>query len=261
MNVLKKINSFGKMEMLTVVAQQQPFPEHFHETFCISLITKGIECVKLKNREIYSEAGSFSITNPREVHSNPVIDNEIPLSFHTLYLDQHTLDTFAQKEGVFFEKRSFSDETLEVAFFSLKKAFEKNDPIVLEKTLKEFIVLLLPHSSVKANDDDFCFKEDWNLIFEFIDTKFKEKITVEDISRIALMDKFNFSKKFKNTTGMSPMNYILMKRIFSAKAIINKSTNLTDLAYTFNFSDIAHFSKTFKRFVGIAPKQYKNNLT
>jgi len=43
------------------------------------------------------------------------------------------------------------------------------------------------------------------------------------------------------------MNYILLKKIFSAKDLITTSTDLTKKAHQYNFTDLAHFSKTFKR--------------
>ncbi len=58
---------------------------------------------------------------------------------------------------------------------------------------------------------------------------------------------------------MTPMNYVLMRKIFSSKKYIKSNIELTEIAYKYNFTDIAHFSKTFKRFIGISPKLYQEN--
>jgi AraC-like DNA-binding protein len=57
------------------------------------------------------------------------------------------------------------------------------------------------------------------------------------------------------------MNYVLMRKIFSSKALIKSNIELTEVAYQYNFTDIAHFSKTFKRFIGISPKRYKESIS
>ena len=57
------------------------------------------------------------------------------------------------------------------------------------------------------------------------------------------------------------MNYILMKKIFSSKKLIDSNSELTDIAYQYNFTDLAHFSKTFKRFIGVSPKKYQESLS
>ncbi len=84
-------------------------------------------------------------------------------------------------------------------------------------------------------------------------------MTLDQLAKIANINKFGFAKKFKLSTGMSPANYILMKKIFASKELIDKNTELTQLAFEFDFSDLAHFSKTFKRFVGLAPRKYQNS--
>lgn len=78
---------------------------------------------------------------------------------------------------------------------------------------------------------------------------------------MANINKFGFVKNFKATTGMTPMSYILMKKIFSSKKLIDPQSELTEIAYHYNFSDLAHFSKTFKRYIGLSPKMYQENLT
>jgi AraC-like DNA-binding protein len=75
------------------------------------------------------------------------------------------------------------------------------------------------------------------------------------------MDKFKFAKSFKYFCGISPMNYMLIKRVFEAKETISKETNLTALAYEFNFTDMSHFSRQFNRYIGLSPKKYQQNLS
>ena len=77
---------FNEIEYISIENQTTEFPKHFHETFCISLIHKGIEQIDFENQSLFSEAGSISITNPYEVHSNPLIDSTSYLKFDTIYI-------------------------------------------------------------------------------------------------------------------------------------------------------------------------------
>jgi AraC-like DNA-binding protein len=77
---------------------------------------------------------------------------------------------------------------------------------------------------------------------------------------MANINKYGFVKKFKASTGMTPINYILMKKIFSSKSLIHPNSDITELAYQYNFCDLAHFSKTFKQYIGISPKKFQSNL-
>ncbi|MEO1714300.1 MAG: helix-turn-helix domain-containing protein [Bacteroidota bacterium] len=51
-----------------------------------------------------------------------------------------------------------------------------------------------------------------------------------------------------------------MQKVFAAKNQIDPSTKLCELAYQFDFTDSAHFSRQFKRFVGVSPRTYKKQL-
>ena len=97
-------------------------------------------------------------------------------------------------------------------------------------------------------------------INNYIETHIYDKFSLNELSKIANINKFGFAKKFKASTGMTPINYILMKKVFSSKKLINTKTELTTIAYQYNFTDLAHFSNTFKRFVGISPKNYQQSI-
>ena len=100
---------FNEIEYISIENQTTEFPKHFHETFCISLIYKGIEQIDFENQSLFSEAGSISITNPYEVHSNPLID--IPDSM----IDGITIaqEEFKQKKMPFIIRRPLPDGSSE----------------------------------------------------------------------------------------------------------------------------------------------------
>ena len=64
---------------------------------------------------------------------------------------------------------------------------------------------------------------------------------------------------FKQTTGISPHQFILQLKIERAKQLINKTQlSLTEIAYELGFTDQAHFSNAFKKIIGVAPRQYRH---
>ena len=87
-----RLDSLDNIECLRVNHQQADFPEHFHETFCISLIREGVEAIKMQDTILYGEAGSITLNNPFEIHANPIVDQEVKVSFDTIYLSQDVVD-------------------------------------------------------------------------------------------------------------------------------------------------------------------------
>ncbi len=251
---------FDNLEYLTIQKQETDFPNHYHETFCISLIYKGIEAININNQNFYSETGSITITNPYEIHSNPLIDKNIQLCFDTLYISKDLMKYLLNGKNITFLNRKINNQKANLLFTELKKAIDINDIRKIELLLYKFVNVIKHYSQEKKEEYSELNFSTLNNVSNFIDNNLTSKFNLEELSKIANINKYGFAKKFKTSTGMSPMNYIIMKKIFSSKQLITKNSELTQIAFDYDFSDMAHYSKTFKRFIGLSPKNYQNLL-
>ena len=248
------------LECITIENQTTEFPKHFHETFCISLIHRGVEQIDFENQSLFSEAGSISITNPYEIHSNPLFDKKVQLKFDTIYIPNHVMKCILDGTSIKFTNRKINSKSANELFVKLKNAIDEKDPENIEFYLRKFISTIITYA--QENENEYCEFDlnSFNQFNNYIETHIYDKFTLRALSEIANINKFGFAKKFKSLSGMSPINYILMKKVFSSKKLINANTELTTIAYLYNFTDLAHFSKTFKRFVGISPKNYQQSI-
>ncbi|WP_130735190.1 AraC family transcriptional regulator [Flavobacterium sp. J27] len=251
---------FDNLEYISIENQTTDFPKHFHETFCISLIHNGIEQIEFENHSLFSEKGSISITNPYEIHANPLIDKHNNLKFDTIYLSKDLMKYLLNGKNITFFDRKINNENTNLLFLELKKAMNIGNPEIIAFFLKKFVKAIQLHSLENENDYPENLFSDFNEINQYIEDHINHKFCLNELSKMANINKYGFVKKFKASTGMTPMNYILMKKIFSSKMYITPTSELTELAYEYNFADLAHFSKTFKRFIGISPKKYQENL-
>lgn len=253
--------SFDDLEYITIENQRTSFPKHFHETFCISLIHKGVEQIDFESQSLFTEAGSISITNPYEVHSNPLIDNDSFLKFDTIYIPNDVMKYVLNGKNIKFTNRQITSKKTNKLFLELKKALEAKNNNLIELYLKQFISELKLYSQENKSEYSGLNFNSYNQIKNYIESHIYDKFSLDDLSEIANINKFGFSKKFKTLTGMTPMNYVLMRKIFSSKTLIKSNLELTEVAYQYNFTDMAHFSKTFKRFIGISPKSYQESIS
>jgi AraC-like DNA-binding protein len=253
--------SFDNLEYITIENQTTSFPKHFHETFCISLIHKGIEQIDFENQSLFTEAGSISITNPYEVHSNPLIDNDSFLNFDTIYISNDLMKYALNGKNIKFINRQITSKKANKLFLELKKAINTKKDDIIEFHLTQFVNSLNLYSQENKSEYSGLIYNNFHQIKNYIEKHIYDKFSLDNLSEQANINKFGFSKKFKALTGMTPMNYVLMRKIFSSKALIKSNIELTEVAYQYNFTDIAHFSKTFKRFIGISPKRYKESIS
>ena len=72
------------------------------------------------------------------------------------------------------------------------------------------------------------------------------------------MSPYYFSRLFKQSTRLSPHQYIIQQRIEWAKRLLaDARLPIAAIAYSIGFPSQGHFTKTFRRWVGTTPRQYR----
>lgn len=94
------------------------------------------------------------------------------------------------------------------------------------------------------------------LIKDYIHEHLDQDLKLDDIAAIAQISPYHFLRLFKQSTGVTPHQYILHCRINQAKYLLQHSKlTIAEIAVRTGFCDQSHFSRYFKRVVGITPKQ------
>ena len=95
----------------------------------------------------------------------------------------------------------------------------------------------------------------------YIDLHFKEALTLDQLAEEGHMNKFYLSHAFKRTYGVSPINYIIEKRIDESKYLLAETDlSLSQIAQLLGFSSLSYFSQVFRRTQGVSPKEYRQSL-
>ena len=77
---------------------------------------------------------------------------------------------------------------------------------------------------------------------------FKEDITLQTLSDLTYLNKYYLVHAFKNYKGVSPINYLIEKRISEAKHLLG-TTNfpIAKIASVVGFSSQSYFSQVFRK--------------
>lgn len=93
---------------------------------------------------------------------------------------------------------------------------------------------------------------------EFINAKFAEPLTVEEIASVVALSTSHFSRLFKKETGQSPLEYLIDVRVSRARLLLMRTgKNLTDIALECGFANSAHFSSSIRKKYGVTPSQLR----
>ena len=64
----------------------------------------------------------------------------------------------------------------------------------------------------------------------------------------------HFSRAFRQSTGLSPHQWLLKRRVDQAKSLLRDRTlSLSDVALSCGFGDQSHFTRVFTKLTGITP--------
>jgi AraC family transcriptional regulator len=96
---------------------------------------------------------------------------------------------------------------------------------------------------------------------KYIDSNLDADLSLEKIAEIATYSSFHFHRIFKLTTGETLQNYIIRKKIEKSALYlaVKKEIQLKDIYLDLGFSNHSVFSKTFKKYYGIAPSSFRNS--
>ncbi len=142
----------------------------------------------------------------------------------------------------------------------------KSKDILLDLMIQELIVRLLQTKAKYSilNDKDGLFSDTRiGMVIKYIKNHLTEKnMSVEMLAKKAHMSSSHFHKKFKNTLGVSPIDYINSEKIKFAKKLIkdNKNLFISEVAYKAGFNNVSYFNRQFKKLEMITPHQFKTSL-
>ncbi|WP_196893445.1 helix-turn-helix transcriptional regulator [Aureivirga marina] len=93
---------------------------------------------------------------------------------------------------------------------------------------------------------------------EYLNDNFREKITLDIISRDIGISKYYLHRLFREINKNTPLDYLTTIRLEHAKNRL-KSTKETifEVAVNCGFDNTAYFSNSFKRYIGYSPSEFR----
>lgn len=95
----------------------------------------------------------------------------------------------------------------------------------------------------------------------FVQKHISEPISTDDIADALFLSRSRLSTRFKAETGKNLSDYISEERIEEAKRLlVYTDKSLAAISAYLCFSSQSHFSRTFKKFTGRTPADYRNSM-
>ena len=96
---------------------------------------------------------------------------------------------------------------------------------------------------------------------DYVRAHLAESISVQELAELADLSPFHFSRVFKQSTGITPLQFVTRQRMLRAQQLIREtSRSLIEIALEVGYSNPSHFAQAFRRIVGTPPKQFRQAL-
>ena len=93
---------------------------------------------------------------------------------------------------------------------------------------------------------------------QFMDENFDQGITVSEAAAYVFLSQGYFTRAFRDETGISPMNYLMKKRIEKAcKLLQNNEIKVSAISLQSGFSSPQRFNVAFRKQMGMTPMEYR----
>ncbi len=95
-------------------------------------------------------------------------------------------------------------------------------------------------------------------IMDYIQAHLDQNLSLEALAQQVGFSAYHFARRFRQTTGESPHQFVLYKRIDAAQRLLKETDRpLAQIALEVGFPNQSHFTHAFKRRLGLTPYRYR----
>jgi AraC-like DNA-binding protein len=261
-----RLADFPGLELRRGIAVSQPYPKHWHEEFHFCLIQAGGRgSLHYRGARHITPAGSLFIVHPGEVHSNEPEQNST-CTFRNLYVAPDLVCCAATELATrtrtlpFFATTTLFDRAAIKLYLQLHESLELGAAkLEQEELLLGFLTTLIaryatPHCKPA---EPGCERAGVNRVRAYLTDNLVENVSLEMLAAIARLSPFHLNRVFSREFGMPPHAFQTQLRVARAQSLLRQGASITQAALEVGFVDQSHFTRHFRRLVGITPGHYR----
>ncbi|GAA0749413.1 AraC family transcriptional regulator [Clostridium sartagoforme] len=245
---------------------------HFHPFTEVFFITDGKGAFHLDDTIVNVNKWDLIIINPNCLHTEKSSLSDSPLEYIVLGIDSLLLNfpesyslTNNEQQVNLYRIMNFSkDKEIILNYFNQLIHEIENKEFNYEHVCKSILTLFITHIIRSTTSLRFIEQSQEKLNLEcikiknYIDSHYAQNITLDFLSDLSYMNKFHLVHTFTKQIGISPINYVINKRIQEAKNLLGTTGySIRDIASIVGFSNSSYFSQMFRKVTGISPKSYR----
>jgi len=251
---------------------------HCHSKLEISIVKSGHGVYYIGDRTYELQTGDIMIINNIEPHgivleAGQKLSNLV-IHFEPKFVWQEHNDFDSRYLKIFFDRNANFSHRLDnsnpatskirALLVEMEDEFKNKESeyeLMVKVQLLNLLVLLLRHYGyVKTGSGDEHISEIKiiNQVTDYIDSHFNEEIKLKELADIAHMTATYFSTFFKKYYGISPVDYIIRRRISrSMDYLLATDKNILEISGLCGFNNSTNYNKMFKKISAMTPSEFR----
>jgi AraC-like DNA-binding protein/quercetin dioxygenase-like cupin family protein len=270
-----------------VIGKEETVPLHSHDFVELVYVVSGSALHEMSGNRYPLSAGEVFILEPQAYHSYSGSETEETVVYNVLFdveflrneldalkrmpsfVDFFYLAPFLRKTASFIPYSALKDtqnllildhlRTIHEEFVARKEGYQ----LIIKTRWIECLVLLgrFHQENLNARRRTLTDKERMESIRHFVDQNFREPLTLEQLSRICGMSVSSFTAKFRETMGVSLIDYKHELQVQRARSQLAETRNkILEIALEAGFNDISFFNKVFRKHTGLTPNEFRKGV-
>ncbi|XEC93255.1 AraC family ligand binding domain-containing protein [Paenibacillus tarimensis] len=253
-----------------------PFPLHkmgpaIHDYFLIHTVSKGQGVFETGGKRYNCRTGDTFFILPGELFSYEA-DAEDPWTYHWIAFRGHGAASIVKGLGVSSKHPVVHMNHLRRILHLYRRMTRllqsSNRAVVSDLEASGWLRLMLAefashitheqaYKFVKASDTD----RQMDQAVRWLSLQYEKPISIDQMAKSLGYHRTHLSKLFRQTTGMSPMQYLYKVRMERAEELLAGPLTINQVASSVGYSDALYFSKQFRKWKGVSPTEFRNRMT
>jgi len=237
---------------------------HTHNHMELFYIVGGKGQFLIQDQLYPVNVNNLVIINPNITHTEVSL-NAQPLEYIVLGIEGIEPANSANSNGQFNILDHFESAEISSCLRNILREMEQKSTgyeDVCQAFMEILIIRLMRSTSlaVPAEPQIISGNSQCAAVRRYIDLHFKEALTLEQLAENVHMNKYYLSHAFKREYGISPINYMIGKRIEESKYLLAETDlSMSQISQLLGFSSLSYFSQVFRRTQAISPMEYRQS--
>lgn len=256
-----RARGFESIELIHGAKVTAEYPRHWHDEIYVCATLGGTSYLECRGASLHVRPGVLAVVAPGDVHAN----QKRACTFRCILMDfcalQNLVERFLERSlpGLSFRSGLIENQRTLYSFLKVHRALEEDQPSLArdDATFSFAHDLAVRHGfpgapSPHDSNEDFAVHR----TRRFLDEHYDQRVSLHDLARLMRLSAYHLNRSFRRKIGMPPHEYQLQVRIMKAKSFLRLGRSISETASLVGFVDQSHFTRHFKRSVGVTPGQF-----